>query len=149
MGIFNKISKYGKQKLAPQPKEDKAKDEKKAAAAPASAEKKAPKPVTRGPLAKEGAGQSYRLLITPLLTEKSDAQQAQGKYSFLVSRDVNKIEVARAVRDLYGVKPVAVNIINVKGKFVRFGRTSGKQKDMKKAIVTLKAGETITAFEGV
>ncbi len=146
MGIFSKLSK--KQNLALPPKEDKAKDEKKAAA-PASAEKKAPKTMTRGPLAREGAGQSYRLLVTPLLTEKSDRLQAQGKYSFLVSRDANKIEVARAVRDLYGVRPVAVHIVNVKGKSVRFGRTSGKQKDMKKAIVTLGKGESITAFEGV
>jgi len=147
MGIFSKKS--NKKDLAnlASSKEDQAKDEKKAAA-PASAEKKDPKKATRGPLAREGAGQSYRLLITPLLTEKSDRQQAAGKYSFLVAKEANKIEIARAVRDLYGVRPVAVHIINIRGKVVRFGRNTGKQKDMKKAIITLKAGESITAFEG-
>jgi large subunit ribosomal protein L23 len=146
MGIFSKISKYGKQNLAPAPKKDQ--DEKKADA-PAAAEKKAVKPVTRGPLAKEGAGQSYRVLLSPLLTEKSERMQALGKYSFLVAADANKIEVARAVRDLYGVKPASVNIVNIGGKIVRFGRSVGKQKDVKKAIVTLNEGESITAFEGV
>lgn len=144
MGIFSKISK--KQNLALPAKEDKVKDEKKPAT-PATGDKKPAAPAPRGPLARDGGGQSFRILIKPMLTEKSDRQQALGKYSFLVSPAANKVEVARAVSDLYGVKPAAVHIVNIKGKTVRFGRSSGKQKDLKKAIITLKKGDSITALE--
>jgi len=145
MGIFSKISK--KQNIVLPAKEDKEKKEEKKAPE-AAAEKKA-KPAVRGPLAKEGGGQSHRILITPLLTEKADRQQSLGKYAFMVAPGANKIEIARAMRDLYGVKPVSVRVISVKGKNVRFGRTSGKQKDVKKAIITLKKGESISVLEGV
>jgi len=144
MGIFSKTSKY--QKNIPSQTKDEKKDEVLKPAESAAAEKKA-KPFIRGPLAKEGAGRSYRVLVTPVMTEKADRQQALGKYAFLVDADANKQTVAEAVRDLYGVKPASVNIVNVKGKQVRFGRTSGKQKDLKKAIITLKEGESISALE--
>ncbi len=109
--------------------------------------KQAPKEIKKGPLAKETAGESYRVLLTPLFSEKSDRQQALGKYVFMVATDANKIEVMRAVRDLYGVKPVSVHMITKKGKNVRFGRTTGRQKDEKKAVVTLKHGDSITFSE--
>lgn len=114
-------------------------------AADKPAEKKEKKP--RGPLAKEQGGRSYRILIRPIATEKTSREEAYGKYQFIVANDANKVEVAAAVRDLYGVKPVAVRIVNLKGKQVRFGRLTGQQKSEKKAIVTLKPGETISPFE--
>jgi large subunit ribosomal protein L23 len=144
MGIFSKISK--KQNIVLPAKEDKKKEEKKATEV--AADKKV-KPAVRGPLAKEGGGQSHRVLLAPLLTEKADRQQSLGKYSFLVDPGANKTEIARAMRDLYGVKPVSVRIISVQGKNVRFGRSTGKQKDTKKAIITLKKGESISVLEGV
>ncbi|MFA6603662.1 MAG: 50S ribosomal protein L23 [Patescibacteria group bacterium] len=143
MGIFGKVSK--KQNLAPAKQEEAAEEKK-----PASDKKSAAsEPVKRGPLAKEHGGDAYRILLTPVLTEKADRQQSLGKYTFVVAPDANKNAVAQAVRDLYGVKPVSVRIVAVKGKHVRSGRVLGKRKDQKKAIVTLKAGETITAMEGV
>jgi len=142
MGIFSKSKKDDKYAPAKGKQAEPV-----SAAAKTAAEKQPAKPAVRGPLAKEGAGRAYRILIEPLLTEKADRQQSLGKYSFIVAPDANKQTVAEAVRDLYGVKPVAVNIVKVKGKNVRFGRTSGKQKDVKKAIITLKEGESISAIE--
>ena len=63
--------------------------------------------------------------------------------------NANKIEIAKAVNDVYGVKPVSVNIIKTKGKKTRSGRVTGKRKDWKKAVVTLKKGESIKIYEGV
>lgn len=115
-----------------------------AADAPKAEEKKETK---RGPLAKEHGGASHRILIKPVFSEKSARQESLGKYTFLVATDANKTEVLRAVRDLYGVKPVSVRIVLKKGKAVHFGRTQGREKDEKKAIVTLRAGDSITVSE--
>ncbi|MEY4722591.1 MAG: hypothetical protein RLZZ324_104, partial [Candidatus Parcubacteria bacterium] len=68
-------------------------------------------------------------------------------YAFLVAKDATKVSVAQAVRDLYGVKPTSVRMIVQLGKNVRFGRYSGKEKDVKKAIVTLKKGDAIAVME--
>ncbi|MEK9152638.1 MAG: 50S ribosomal protein L23 [Patescibacteria group bacterium] len=139
MGLFDKFTKKkGSPAAAKQAKTaDKAVDAKTKAAET--------KPVAvKGPLAREGAGSAYRILRRPLFTEKTANLQSLGKYSFEVSVDANKNEVARAVRDLYGVKPVSVRIVNVKGKKVRFGRSIGRERDIKKALVTLKSGETIS-----
>lgn len=100
--------------------------------------------VTRGPLAREGGGDSYRILLKPIMTEKTAMQLAQNQYTFAVAAKATKVDVARAIRDLYGVKPTKVRIVNVAGKNVRFGRSLGREKDVKKAVVTLKQGETIS-----
>lgn len=121
------------------------KDEK---AVPADEKKAAKKEIKRGPLAKEhGGASSHRVLIKPVLSEKSGRQESMGKYTFMVAKDTNKVEVARAIRELYGVKPVSVRIVLKKGKAVHFGRAKGYEKDEKKAIVTLRAGESITVSE--
>ena len=98
---------------------------------------------------KKVAGQAYRLLIKPLVTEKAANLSALNKYVFMVAPDANKISVAAAVQEVYGIKPVDVNIIKMKGKRVLRGRISGQRKDWKKAIVTLPAGKTIKVYEGV
>jgi len=54
-----------------------------------------------------------------------------------------------AVEELYGTKPERVNVINVQGKVMRFGRSMGRRSDFKKAIVTLPSGKTINLHEGV
>ncbi len=140
MGIFGK-NKKGEVSPKLSKKDEPAAEPKKTEAA-----KKA-EPIVRGPLVKEGFGQSHRILVRPVSTEKASRLQALGKYEFIVAKGANKNEVAQAVRDLYGVKPVSVRMISGKGKFVRFGRFTGKEKDFKKALVTLKAGDSLTVTE--
>ncbi|HHY61461.1 MAG: 50S ribosomal protein L23 [Bacillota bacterium] len=89
------------------------------------------------------------IIIGPIITEKSNALSAEGKYVFKVKRDANKIEIARAVEKIFDVRVVAVNTINVPGKLKRQGRSEGMTPAWKKAIVTLQDGETIPLFEGV
>ena len=86
------------------------------------------------------------ILIKPLITEKSTELMAEGKYVFKVAKNANKIEIAKAVKDIFDVKVESVNTINVKGKTKRVGRTVGKRADYKKAIVKLAAGESIEFF---
>ncbi|MBN1778694.1 MAG: 50S ribosomal protein L23 [Candidatus Buchananbacteria bacterium] len=93
--------------------------------------------------------QSYRVLVKPLVTEKAAEMGAHGKYAFVVNPTMNKIEIKKAIRSVYHVDPVNVRIINVLGKSVRYGRSLGRRKDWKKAIVTLKPGDKIEIYEGV
>ena len=92
---------------------------------------------------------AHRVLIQPLVTEKASNLGGLNQYVFIVDIKANKIEVAKAIYDVYKVKPISVNIIKVKGKKVSRGRITGRRKDFKKAIVTLKSGETISVYEGV
>lgn len=94
--------------------------------------------------------QAYRILLRPLVSEKASHQQTlANQYFFEVAKDANKIEVAKAVKAVYGIKPIKVNVIRVEGKSSRRGRTIGKRKDWKKAVVTLPKGKTIALYEGV
>lgn len=93
--------------------------------------------------------QAYRWIVKPLVTEKASVLNALNQYVFAVAKDANKIEVAKAIESIYGVKPVSVNMLRVSGKNVRFGRIQGKRKDWKKAVVTLPAGKSIKVYEGV
>ncbi len=92
---------------------------------------------------------AYKILIKPLVTEKATALAVMNKYCFEVAKDANKIEVSKAIENLYGVKPLNINFINSKGKNVTYGRTSGKKRNWKKAMITLKSGEKIEIYEGV
>jgi large subunit ribosomal protein L23 len=94
-------------------------------------------------------GNAYKVLLKPLVTEKAANLGAGNKYVFAVSSKSNKIEIAKAVNEVYGIKPLGVNIIKMGGKKVRYGRLTGKRKDWKKAIVTLPKGESIKVYEGV
>jgi len=93
--------------------------------------------------------QSYRVIIKPLVTEKAAELGALGKYVFAVNPRMNKVEVKKAIRSIYKVDPVQINISNFSGKYVRYGRSWGKTKGWKKAIVTLKPGDKIEVYEGV
>ena len=86
------------------------------------------------------------ILIRPLITEKTTELMSEGKYVFVVDKKANKIEIAKAVKEVFNVKVEKVNTINVKGKTKRVGRTVGKRPNYKKAIVKLAAGETIEFF---
>ena len=87
------------------------------------------------------------IIIRPLITEKSTTLMAEGKYVFEVAKAANKIEIAKAVSEIFKVKVADVNTVNVEGKKKRMGRSVGKRSDYKKAIVKLAAGETIEFFE--
>ncbi|MCD4761725.1 50S ribosomal protein L23 [bacterium] len=105
--------------------------------------------VKQGDIKKKLPGQAYKILVKPLITEKAANLGSENKYVFEVSVSTNKIEIAKAINEVYGVKPVSVNIVNVGGKKVRYGRHFGKRKDTKKAIITLPKGKTINIYEGV
>ncbi len=91
----------------------------------------------------------YEVLRRPLITERSTAQQATGKYTFEVARDSNKDQIKLAVEKAFNVKVTAVNVLNVSGKRRRVGRREMVGSSMKKAVVTLKKGDKIQFFEGV
>jgi large subunit ribosomal protein L23 len=92
--------------------------------------------------------QAGELIIEPIVTEKSNLAREKGKYSFRVDARANKIQVMQAVRVLFGVHPVACNIVNVKRKPKRVRYQPGYTASWKKAIVTLRPGEVIQVFEG-
>lgn len=88
------------------------------------------------------------ILVRPLITERTTQLMAEGKYVFVVAKAANKIEIAKAVSEIFKVKVAKVNTVNVIGKTKRMGRTQGKRPDYKKAIVKLAPGEAIEFFEG-
>lgn len=92
---------------------------------------------------------SYRVLISPLVTEKATNLVAENKYVFIVAKSANKIAIAKAIKATYGVTPIQVNVVNVSGKKVARGRVKGQRSDWRKAIVTLAKGEAIKIYEGV
>jgi large subunit ribosomal protein L23 len=92
----------------------------------------------------------YNILVGPLLTEKGTLlKEKENKVLFKVAKDANKIEIKRAVEEIFKVKVQSVATINCKGKKKRLGRYEGKRPDWKKAIVTLKEGEKLDFIEGV
>ena len=86
------------------------------------------------------------ILIRPLLSERSTELMEEGKFVFVVDKRADKIQIAQAVKEIFNVTVEDVNTINVKGKTKRRGRMVGKTNSYKKAIVKLKAGETIEFF---
>lgn len=91
-----------------------------------------------------------KLLKRPLQTEKVvKLQETQNTYTFEVPRETNKIEIKRAIESLFDVSVVNVRTISVHGKMKRLGRFEGYQKSWKKALVTLKSGDTLDLFENV
>jgi large subunit ribosomal protein L23 len=92
----------------------------------------------------------YLIIERPLVTEKSVDAAGQGKYTFRVSPGSNKIEIGKAIEQIYNVHVTKVNTLTVRGKSRRVGRVKTRKKpDWKKAVVTLRPGETIEIFEGV
>lgn len=91
----------------------------------------------------------YDVIKRPLITEKSNRQkESQNQYLFEVDRRANKIEIKRAVEQLFKVKVDRVNVSRVHGKVKRLGRNVGKRPDWKKAAVLLRKGDRIDFFEG-
>ncbi len=92
----------------------------------------------------------YDVIIKPLLTEKSYSDVANKKYAFIVKKDANKVEIKKAVEDIFGVKVDKVNTLNYDGKFKVQGRAQGYTSKYKKAYVTLcKDSKTIEFFDSL
>lgn len=92
---------------------------------------------------------AFKILVKPLVTEKSAVAESKNKYSFIVIKSANKNQIKTAIEEVYGVKPSQVNVANIEGRRVRFGRSMGKRNDYKKAIVTLPEGKTLDIHSGV
>ena len=86
----------------------------------------------------------YRVLRSPLVTEKLQGKLKLGIYGFWVDKQANKIEIKNAVEKVYNVKVDRVNIINLSGKTKRLRFREGKTSAWKKAVVRLKSGQAIT-----
>ncbi len=94
------------------------------------------------------------ILIRPLVTEKFTAMgEKLNRYGFEVSKDANKIQIKKAVEELYGVTVAAVNTVRyagkVKSRFTKSGAITGQKNSSKKAIITLKEGEKIDFYSNI
>ena len=85
---------------------------------------------------------AFDIIIAPVVTEKCNALMQEQKYTFKVKADAEKVEIGRAVEELFKVKVKSVNVINCQGKAKRAGRSMkmGRRPDWKKAVVTLSEG---------
>jgi len=93
---------------------------------------------------------AYDIIIKPVISERSMDDAQEKKYTFQVATDANKTQVRRALEEIFDVDISSVNIMNVKGKLKRQGRTSGMTPARKKAIVTLKpTSKEIEFFQGL
>ena len=94
---------------------------------------------------------AYDVIIRPIITEQSMEAIELKKYVFEVATDANKVEIAKAVEEIFGVKVEKVNTINYKGKVKTVGRyPAGSRKSWKKAVVRLtEDSKTIEFFEGM
>lgn len=91
----------------------------------------------------------HDVIIKPVISERTTDLMADNKYTFIVDPRSNKVEIARAIEKIFKVKVQKVNTLTVRGKLRRQGRTSGMTPKRKKAIVTLKEGDTIEIIEGL
>ncbi len=161
MSIFDRFSsKKGKvEKSVLKHKKVDASEKKAFAAVPSGKEKEVVKPEAKDeapkkteskkvePAAKEAVnGPANHIIVRPLVTEKSSRLNALRQYVFEVQPSATKIDVRNAVHQLYGVRPTSVDISNVRGNVVRYGRTWGKTNSRRKAMVTLPEGKSIDVF---
>ena len=94
------------------------------------------------------------IIIKPVITEKmTEMGESLNRYGFVVNRKANKLQIKKAVEDLYGVEVVSVNMMTYRGKtksrFTRTGIISGKTASYKKAIITVAEGETIDFYSNI
>jgi large subunit ribosomal protein L23 len=89
------------------------------------------------------------IILRPIISEKSYDMIEQNRYTFEVAKTANKTQIAQAIADIFGVTVTGVNTMNVTGKPRRVRVAKGKTRDWKKAIVTLKEGDTIDLFPAV
>ena len=89
---------------------------------------------------------SHDIIVRPIITEKSMIGATEKKYTFEVAKTAGKIEIARAVEEIFKVKVAKVNTLNVRGKYRRQGRSEGYTRSWKKAVVTLTADSKKSEF---
>ncbi len=93
---------------------------------------------------------SYDIIIKPIITEASMQGIAEKKYTFKVAKTANKVEIKKAIEEIFKVKVLDVNTINAKSKPKRLGVHFGSTSEWKKAVVTLTAdSKTIEFFDGM
>lgn len=92
---------------------------------------------------------SYDVIKSPVITEKSTMASEHNQVVFKVADDATKVEIKKAVEELFNVKVEAVNTVRVKGKVKRFRGQVGRRADVKKAYVTLAEGETLDVSTGI
>ena len=97
------------------------------------------------------ATRAYDIILRPIITEQSMSEIDSKKYVFEVAKTANKIEIAKAVEEIFGVKVSKVNTLNMQGKMKRLGaQPAGRRKSWKKAMVTLTPdSKSIEFFEGM
>jgi large subunit ribosomal protein L23 len=93
--------------------------------------------------------QCYDVIVSPVITEKSTLASEHNQVVFKVARSANKVEIKEAVERLFEVKVKAVNTMVRKGKVKGFRGRSGRQSDVKRAIVTLEDGQSIDVTTGL
>ncbi|HOX55113.1 MAG: 50S ribosomal protein L23 [Candidatus Omnitrophica bacterium] len=86
---------------------------------------------------------TYDIVNSLVRTEKGTVLEQDGKYIFSVAKKANKIQIKKAIEDIYKVKVLSVNTMNIRGKMRRVRTELGKTADWKKAVVTLVAGNKI------
>ena len=92
----------------------------------------------------------YEIIRGPIITEKGTIQkELNNQLTFEVDRRANRVEIRHAVEKVFNVRVEKVRTMQIKGKVIRLGRTMGRRRDWKKAIVTLAEGQNIEFFEGV
>jgi len=87
------------------------------------------------------------IIIRPVVSEKSYEQIEKNKYTFEVDKNAPKEEIRQAIETIFKVHVTGVNTMKVRGRIKRQGRTSGRTRDWKKAVVTLREGDRIEVFE--
>ena len=93
---------------------------------------------------------AYDIIIKPIITERSMDETNEKKYTFKVLKQSNKTQIKNAIEEIFGVKVEKVNVMNVRGKVKRMGKTIGRRSDIKKAIVKLTAdSKEIEFFAGM
>lgn len=99
--------------------------------------------VSAVPRKKAVVGEAYRILKSPHITEKATDLTKKNQYVFKVHAGANKIDIKKAIENVYGVSVLDVNIINISSKKRRLGKIIGWRKGYKKAIVKIKKGQKI------
>jgi large subunit ribosomal protein L23 len=93
---------------------------------------------------------AYSVIKRPVVTEKTSIQKEKdNQVTFEVDTNANRVQIRKAVEEIFNVQVAAVRTAHVRGKFKQRGRIIGKRRDWKKAVVTLMPGQRIDFFEGV
>ena len=151
MGLFDKLKRKVKKEAAGEKKS-------RVVSVEAGGET-AKKPETANPIALAPQGEvkpkvlggqlSGKVILSPVVSEKSAAAEGAGVYTFRVNPKAGKYLVKEAIKTIYGITPKKIRVLNLEGKKTSFGHRSGKRADWKKAVITLPVGKTINIHEGV